>query len=217
MLAEIWAPPGPPRGVEAERREGACLRRTSGQAGGVACRATSGGHCRPLSPPSAQVSGSLGRAGQGGDGAQPAAPPAQLWGLRRLPACPESWLISARPSGKLGALGELRGGVVGATSATRGTSSSSVPPFPLPFQSPSFHRKCSPRLPKSEQETLEVIYSPLYHYIEKTGTGLGGWGAAGNEQLQSLPHIVLSPLPSLFALVFFSGSSMCNPPSPKKQ
>lgn len=35
-LAEIWAPPGPPKGVEAKRREGACLCRTGGRAGGVA-------------------------------------------------------------------------------------------------------------------------------------------------------------------------------------
>lgn len=133
----------------------------AGRGRGVQGQSTSGGHW--VGRGRAETGPSLRRR-----------PPSSGGSAACLPACPESWLISARSSGKLGALGELRGGVVGATSATRGTSSSSVPPFPLPFHSPSFHRKCSPRLPKSEQETLEVIYSPLYHYIEKTGTGLGG-------------------------------------------
>lgn len=33
-LAEIWAPPGPRKGVQAKRREGACLCSTGGRAGG---------------------------------------------------------------------------------------------------------------------------------------------------------------------------------------
>lgn len=98
-------------------------------------------------------------AGQGGAGAIPRR---HLASSRGSAACPKPRLISAGPSGKLGGLGERRGGVADATSATRGTSS--APPFPLPFCPPSCHRKCLPGFPQSELKELGGHLS-LFHYL----------------------------------------------------
>lgn len=137
-LAEIWAPPGPPKGVEAKRREGACLCRTDRRAGGVARR--------DLAPwGRATVSASLqiapARAGKGG-----AAPSSWRRPLASgvSDARPELGLISAEISGNLGALGRRWGGAAGCHLDTRGSflrtalsssfSSSLLPPeVPSPF------------------------------------------------------------------------------------
>lgn len=127
-LAEIWAPPGPPEGVEAERREGACLRRPGGRRGRGARAPAPGEPGGRQRPARAQVRGLPGPKGRGPSPSRPprGAPP---------PACPEPPLIYAEQGGTLGAPGERRGGAAAATSATHGASSP-APPFPLPFGPP---------------------------------------------------------------------------------
>lgn len=152
MLAEIWAPPGPLRG---SKRRGGRGRASEGQAGGQGAWRAGTEHLGAATVTArAHKAAGAGQPGRGGTGpSQRRRPPSSGGSVTR----PEPRLVSAGSSGKLGALGERRGGVAGATSATRGTSS--APPFPLPFRPPSSHRKCSPQFPKSELEkTLEVIY-----------------------------------------------------------
>lgn len=155
MLAEIWAPPGPPRG---SKRRGGRGRASEGQAGGrgrgAQGQSTSG---RPLSPPAAQVSGRWG--GAGWDRAQAAAPPAQLPGLRHPPGAAAHFRRAQRKAGGLGRapgrsrrchLGDARHLLLRAALSSS-FSSSLLPPEVLS--------------PIPEVRTGEDLGGPLFHLL----------------------------------------------------
>lgn len=125
-------------------------------------------------PRRATVQDAVAGAGEGGAAPSPRRRPPSS---RGFDAGPEPRLFSAGPSGKLGALGEHRGGAAGASSTMRGTSS--APPFPLPFRPPSCHRKCFPCFPSQNWKRVWRSFIPpstiIYKRTERRwAAGIGG-------------------------------------------
>lgn len=175
----------PPEDWQAGRGRGAQGRRALGP-GAVIARA--------------QVHGGWGGAGR--SLIPPAAPPPQLWGLRRPPGAAAHFRRTQRKARGPGrAPGRCRPCHLGDARHLL-----FAPPFPLPSGPPSCHRKCLSPFPKSELvKSLEVIYSPSSITREEVRQGDGGGARKERGAASVFAHIILSFLlpPQLFAPGFF--------------